>query len=101
MRTKTVADQHSRPTVHFRSCQWIEHLLNPLKINPIVHIPISTACEALVWRCMGRPATDLRDAKPYDQWRKGLAVYADTLFGNDHRIIYTSISIIPKFISAN
>jgi hypothetical protein len=101
MLTRTVADQHSRPTVHFRSCQWIEHLLNPFKINPIVHTPISTACEAPVWRRMGRPAIDLRDARPYDQWRKGLAVYADKLYGNDRRIIYTSISIIPKSISAD
>jgi hypothetical protein len=101
MRTETVADQHSRSTVRLCSCQRIEHQLDPFKVDPRVHIPVLTACKAPAWRCMGCPAADMRDARPDDQWGKGLAVCADTLYGSDHRPFYTSTSIVPEIISAD
>jgi hypothetical protein len=50
---------------------------------------------------LGRPAADLRNPKPDDQWGKGLAVCADTLYGSDHLLLHTSTSIIPEIISAD
>ena len=81
MRTEAVADQHSRLTVRLCSCQRIEHLLDPFEVDAGLHIPIFATREALAWYLIGCPATNLRDARLDDQWGKGLAVYADTLYG--------------------
>ena len=101
MRTKAVADQHSRLTVRLCSCQRIEHQLDSFKVDTRVHIPVLAACKAPAWRCMGRPAADLRDTRPDYQRGKGLAVCADTLYGGDHRPFYTSTSIVSEIISAD